>query len=357
MFGAVYFNDAAKDLRSEGVIASHMADLDVGVVDEGQPLTFYIRGKDLCLGTSKTKWKPKCSYRGPAVEPFLYLLLQGTKNQDTLNTAAFMDSEGKRLSTVRALVCTESQGGLGPVRAVAHGNPQAPVKNFERLESIATTAWCIASHENGIEGSNTDTFFSHLCSELMEDEEWSLPIVSPLLSKCLVGGKKNFVMPYMFPPAPHTLGTPWVVPQALQSLDTCRFGQVYRPPNSEEYDIHMLLPANADDDVLRCTFESKYRKEPIHGGIITACIQRMPRGVNLLFIVCDKVAQVPFSKDGGVPDSFKPRNKNPARRAQIYIAKRHGREKVSLSCVRRKTKGIQCDTVVVILALANLRLL
>ena len=359
MFEASYLKGANVGKTGGALIASHMADLDIA--EDAEPLVFYVRAGILCLGSAETKWAAKCSFRGPGVEPLLYLVLQGTIDQASANTSAFMlrrhEGNWVRLTTVQALKCIESLGDLQPIIKADHSNPNAPGSDGKRLESLATTAWCVASHEMGIRGSSIDTFFCHLCTELSSDEKWDRLSMSDTTLSEYVGGDVDLRMPYMFPPGVAVHGVQWVLPASLQGMGGC-FGQLERPANQKEHDIRMLLPTDVSPDVILCAGESKDYTSRLNATELSECIERIPADVRLHFIFCNVVSDRPFSKSAGkcMPESFKIRNPQQGgpdtRSVAMYIARRSKR----VVCLER-VKGGACgipDVIVVVIALAHL---
>eukprot|EP00038_Savillea_parva_P005136 m.148101 g.148101 ORF g.148101 m.148101 type:complete len:840 (-) comp11666_c0_seq29:1396-3915(-) len=312
------------------LVTCHMADLHF-VGDDGVALDpktheirFFVRDSVLCLDSGLQQWEPRCSFRSPQDDPLLHIVLQGTHHQDVKNCPAFVLREGagrkRRLNTLQTLLHLKQNVRMESARALSHVNPKALSNDGNILESLATTAWCVASHEMGIAGSHIDDFFDHLCTELSSGTEWQGLSVVARLSTFLPDSFKNAKMPYVFRPGEESGA--WDVPPPLSGLDGC-FGQLERPPNRDEHDIQLLLPDDVSDSVIRCSGEAKNHNGALNAGVLTPCIERVPSDSLLHFIFCNDVSSGSYKH--GIPKSFNIRNpsgRQKSRTVRLLVVRR-----------------------------------
>lgn len=360
------FESAYEKLQTTGksiandLVTCHMADL-LFVRDDGialdptsQVIRFFVRDGVLCLDTSSQAWSPRCTFRSPQDEPLLHAVLQGTHRQDVNKCSAFVVREpggGKRrLTTRQTLLHLKPNTDMKSARALCHVNPKALSKDGDLLESLATTAWCVASHEMGIRGSHIDDFFDHLCTELSGGTEWQRLSVKERLSTFLPDSLTDARMPHVFRPGQES--NPWNVPTPLVDLGGC-FGQLERPPNRDELDIRLLLPGDVSDAVIRCSGEAKNHSAPLHAGILTPCIERAPADSALHFIFCNDVSSKSYQD--GFPKRFTLRNpygRQKTRAVRLLVVRRiDGPERCTLvDLVDDPRKPVDLTVVVVPLA-------
>ena len=291
-----------------------------------EPVHFIASQGDIVL-KNKKKFLVECYFPTPAMEPLLFLMLQGPPG-----VHPFMKHEHR--ITARGALYEISNPTMLAAQKPCHINSRAVKLDGDELEQLAVVAMVEASHVGGIGGCQLDEFFLALCTTLTAPEadfRWFESKVSPLLS--------TFVRPdalsegaqvaWLAPPSPDAPDGPdgpsFHMPSDVAMLGVV--GQILRPANEEGIDIRILSSGFKWDGVLEMCGEAKNHTIPLKIDTLRKCIDRIPKTTNVHFIFCRAVEGSAFSV--AKPTLFEVDGVPTVRNVKLLVVKRKTRAPAS----------------------------
>eukprot|EP00039_Didymoeca_costata_P014949 m.247042 g.247042 ORF g.247042 m.247042 type:complete len:758 (-) comp16125_c1_seq2:194-2467(-) len=239
----------------------------------------------LVVNDSSEEWSAFSHYPSVEEECLLFLSLLGTKSE-----CAFVDPNNSslRLSTFKAISQKPRRREALMMAHMPVINTSAAKSDGTLLEAITTTAMCISSHENGVNGSPLQQFVGNLCRECLQvsmdrKSEWTMQVIG--LDKLLPKKEwKNMIVPYMFPPM---IESP-TFPECLNILGS--FAILDRPPDREKIDILVQHSgATAAKNYLRLSGEDKDYKNHLDKSNLDQILERVPPDRHVEFIFCNSI--------------------------------------------------------------------
>jgi len=290
-----------------------------------EPVHFVASQGDIVL-KNKKKFLVECYFPTPAMEPLLFLMLQGPPG-----VHPFMKHEHR--ITARGALYEISNPPMLAAQKPCHVNSRAVKLDGDELEQLAVVAMVEASHVGGIGGCKLDEFFVALCTTLTapgKDFRWFDGTVSPPLSTFVrddvlsLGAQVAWLAPPS-PDAPDGNGPYFDMPSDVAMLGV--LGQILRPANDEGIDIRILTSGVKWDGVLKICGEAKNHTFPLKVDTLRKCIDRIPKTTNVHFIFCQTVEGSAFSV--AKPTRFEVDGVPTDRNVKLLVVKRKTRAPAS----------------------------
>jgi hypothetical protein len=265
----------------------------VEVGDVVQEPVHFVAAKGGIVLKNKKNFLVECYFPTPAMEPILFLMLQGPPGVHPF-------VKGEHRITARGALYEISNPPMLAAQKPCHVNSRAVKLDGDELEQLAVVAMVEASHVGGIGGCKLDEFFLALCTTLTapgKDFRWFDGTVSPPLSTFVRDDVLSLgaQVAWLAPPSPGAYAGDVICDMPTDVAMLGVVGQILRPADAEGIDIRILSSGVNWKGVLKICGEAKNYKFPLKIGTLKKCIDRIPKDTNVHFIFCPSVDDCAFS--------------------------------------------------------------